>query len=1158
MPLNNDQLLFVNTFGHDVLVSAAAGSGKTTTMIEKLKKIILQQRVPVENLLVVTFTEAAASEMKQKLYFKLQDELRNEKSEYGPFANEDLEYFYEQLFKISTADIGTLHSVCKKIVSKYFYEANIEPSFSILSNEEVNNLFNQALNKVLQDCVEAGDEEYYELYECFNDKRNNTKIKEIISKLFGYLSEKSEPHKYIEYCLGECLANSVNDNICAMYLLKQYMGVVSKFVDRLSEIQLTVDDEKLNPYFEKMIAALQGVKIASNFTEFVRFVHELDYPTLYKPKNKEYLDIHEQLSSEVKNFKETLKKFKDKIPNYSVEEFDDVTQKLNRYMSKFFELALAVEKEFTSLKMALGKLDFADLQKYAFKILQNDTIKEEVRSNYTYVFVDEYQDINQIQEDILLLISDGSNLNMIGDIKQSIYAFRQCMPEIFLAKYNANINKNGHSLIPLNTNYRCTKMVVDFVNMCFDTLITEDTIGINYQKDAQLVCGSGNSGEVNLRLLNFKTKQKNGDTEADAEDDEPLENNEAEAQQVAEIIAEVYAKEYYNDAVKQTMKINYKDIAILVRDARGYVNTLYKTLKAHNIPVSTQIKTNLFDTSEVKILHSLLKLVSNSSSDIDICTVLLSPIVGVTYDELVEMRITTNTGSFYDCFNNYILSGKNTIIIDKINKYTQMLDEFRYYINYLTLAESMNEVVVKCDLYNHYLSLPNGYEKVENIKQFIGLLDNVGFEYNISKCLEFLDSLKDKEDFLINVESGENSVKIITMHKSKGLEYPCVILSNLGKQFNNQVYREKVVLTNKFGVGINYRNIDTRKEVSTIFKTANTLFAKNQEQEEQIRLLYVAQTRARNFLYLTGCYDFSTFKANYQKNIFASKNFLELIFKCLPQSAAGALSVLNDNFDITAKVDGIDTKLANVQLRNVTDVLLESEEVKNQVLINTVQNDVASKMLLNFKAVKPKQKEMIATKNSVSGLMRDSDYVNVNELGLTVGCVDSAQNDLPLRIGTAYHTVMQNLNYTETEKEIQTVFDNLVNSGEIDSEVKGYISVEKIYKAVCAVKKLLTLDTKILKEQQFLFKTEYNNIVETSDNNQEILIQGVVDLILLNGNEAILIDFKTNKTKDIAKLINAYSLQLEVYKQAVENGLKVKVISSKLYLFENANFVEIV
>ena len=480
--------------------------------------------------------------------------------------------------------------------------------------------------------------------------------------------------------------------------------------------------------------------------------------------------------------------------------------------------------------------------------------------------------------------------------------------------------------------------------------------------------------------------------------------------------------------------------------------------------------------------------------------------------------------------------------------------ELKFKLNHSTIYELVNEVVVNNGLVEYYLSLPNGFEKAENIEQFLSLLNNVGFEYNLGKCLEFLESLSDKDDFLINVEAGENSVKILTMHKSKGLEYPCVILSNLGKRFNNQVFRDQVVLTNKLGVGINFRNIETRKEISTIQKTANTLFERNQQQEEQIRLLYVALTRARNFLYLTGCYDFSTFNSNYNKPILSSKNFLELIFKAMPKQVVEGLGNAKENFDVVVN----NNKIANVQISDALAVLTETEEVKAKVVISKADDDVVLKMLENFEKVEPKQKQMLATKNSVTGLMRESDYVNENELSLTVGFNENVENELPLKIGTAYHKIMQSLNYTETKEEVEKVIENLFNCGELDLEVKPHIDLNKIYNAKQNVAKLITSNTKILKEQQFLFKTEYNSIVESSDNNQSILIQGVVDLILVNGNDAILIDFKTNKTKDVAKLINAYSLQLEVYRQAVTKGLGVKVVSTKLYLFESSTFVEIV
>ena len=1150
--LNTEQELFVNALNNNVLVSASAGSGKTTTMIEKLKKLIIVDKVPVENLLVVTFTEAAASDLKQKLYLKLQSEIATLN-----LSEPELNYFYEQLFQISTADIGTLHSVCRKIVSKYFYEVNVEPNFAILTNEEYLNLFNQALEKTFQTYIENADEQFYVLYESFNDKRSNLKLKNIITTIYNFLSEKSDPNKFIKFCLTECLNSDLNSNVCAIYVLSYFKASIAKFLEELKKYKNTISHEKLRKYLLDLEAKVFALNNTTSFSEFAGVINSFKAPTLYNPKQPELTEIFENLKISVDGFKDGVIAKAKKITQL-VEDvnFFEITNNLKTYYTKLFEVVGEVEKLFTKLKRDVGKLDFSDLQILALKVLENETIAAELKNNYKYIFVDEYQDINQIQEDILLKLSNSKNLNMIGDVKQSIYAFRQCMPEIFLGKYELYLNKLNEQLILLNKNYRCSNDVVNFVNHCFNTLITKNTIGINYKSDAQLVCGSNNSGAVEIRIIN--TSEEDGAAETleqnlEESNGAEVEKEVAEALEVASIISENYGREFYDDATKQTRKLDYKDIAILVRDSKGYAVTLYNTLKSHQIPVSTVIKTNLFNTLEIKPLYSLLRLANNSSLEVDICNVLLSPLVSLSLAELVNIKQLNTADSFYNNLLNYPLSGNNPNLIDKINKYNEILTDFKYRLNYSTIMEAVNHVVIKNDLINHYLSLPNGEEMAENIRQFIMLLGNAGFNFNLKKCLEFLNSLSKKDDFLINVEAGENSVKILTMHKSKGLEYPCVILSGLGKQFNKGVYSADVILTNKLGLGLNLRNIETRKEVETLQKSANKLFELNSELEEQIRLLYVALTRARNYLFLTGTYNLKGFLAKQNKHIFSSTNFLDLIFKSFVGHEKFGFANYKPNFQL--KLNG---SFVECKIKNVSSVLKQTTNVKNNVLISTPNFNLVNKLSNNFKKVKPPTSEKLATKNSVTGLMREDDYVNENELSLQVGFNEDAKNSLSLKIGNAYHKIMQRLTYSETESEIETLISNMILSDEIEIDAKPFVSVSKIFKAKEAVKKLITPTTLVLKEQQFLLKTPYSEIVETSSNNQQILIQGVVDLILINGTEAVLIDFKTNKTKDVAKLINSYSLQLEVYKRAVQKGLGVKVTSSKLYLFESATFIEIV
>lgn len=1155
MDLSKEQQSFVDALDHDVLVSASAGSGKTTTMIEKLTYLILDKKVPVDNLLVVTYTEAAASEMKQKLYLKLQEKIKERN-----YSSSELDYYYEQLFGIATADIGTLHSVCKRLVSKYFYEVNVEPSFSILNQEESANLFNLALDKVIEQYIVSEDMSFYNLYESVNDKRNSQKLKDIITKIYYYLTEKSDPQQYIDFCLKDCLNDDIYTNICAKYIIDYYHKYVVDIVNKLAGYKKIVVSEKINDFIDTFIAQISPLVDTRSIVEFNLHLENIEYPRRSKPKEIEDLDAYDSIGKIVDAFKTTINtNFKKKYSSVTSESFKTHTAGLKQFYEKLMEVTLKVSDEFKQLKLDVGKLDFADLQKYAYLILDNHVIQSELREHYKYIFVDEYQDINQIQEDILLRLSSGDNLNMIGDVKQSIYAFRQCMPEIFLSKYNKYLSQKSNNLILLNTNYRCGKAIVDFVNMCFDKTITNDTVGIDYEKDARLVCGSNNSGKVELRLINVNKKKNitsNNTTPNDNEDNEDqsqeLEKDRAEAVVVAGIIKDVYGTDYYDGYNKVTRQLDYKDIAILVRDAKGYLTTLYKVLKDHNIPVSTTIKQQLFNTIEINLLYSVIKLLGNSDSDVDICNVLTSPIINLTYEQLSIIRTETNCYSFYDCINEYMVSGKNSIVVAKLKEYNAFLNELRYNLKFNSIYQTMLDMVIKYQLFDYYLSLPNGQERVGNIDLFLHLLNNDGFKYNVSKCLEFLDSVSNKDDFLINVESGENAVKILTMHKSKGLEYPCVILSNLGKSFNTNSARDNVVLTNEYGLGIHYRDSDTHTEYLSLQKQANVMFKIHQEQEEQIRLLYVSLTRAKNMLYMTGCYNFDNISKLCSQPVIESKCFLDLIFKGFDSNAFNGLNNRLAVFDVNINKDSV----AKVTIANIADIADTITVEHNDVIINGEDKSVVNKLSDNFKRVVPEVKDKLATKTSVTGLMKEDDYTYDSELNLKV--TFNEKDNLSLKIGNAYHKIMQSLNYNENIQQINDIISRLHAVSDIDDETMKYIDVEKIYRAKQNVSKLISDSTRILKEQQFLYKTRYSDIVEESDNPQDVLIQGVVDLILINGKEAILIDFKTNRTKDVAKLINAYSLQLEVYKQAVSSGLKVKVVSTKLYLFESNSFIEIV
>ena len=1137
--LNAEQAAFVSNKDGNVLVSASAGSGKTTTMISKLVDLIVNQNVPVTNLLVVTFTEAAAQEMKQKLYFELVDKIKS-----GTFSDDKLASLYTELDNIMVADIGTLHSVCKKIVTKYFYAVSIEPNFKIIADVEYQSMFNTALDNVFNTYVESGDEEFYATFEAFNEKRNFGKLKSVVTTLYNFFSEQVNAEGWFYRVCDQITNPDLNINTCAKYLYEYYHSNLCGYIDDFNALldQAKNISQKQTEIVSSYLNLALKIKNTKNFAELHNLVYGSRNLVTLSSKVPD-ANYYEKLKFTAQAFKKCLDQAKENFVSDNLNLTIENSVKLKGLLLKLYEITVRVEEEFSRLKQNSGALDFSDLQKLTIQILQDDKIREELKQNYKYIFVDEYQDTNQIQEEIILSLTSGSNLNMIGDVKQSIYAFRQCKPEIFLNKYNL-FNSDGvnNKLLKFNENYRSAKNIIDFANMIFDAIITPNTIGINYAKDARLICKSNDIGKVKLCLIDEPDKK--------ASEEKP-DKIKVEAQVVLNEILSVINKPYLNLKTNQVENINYKDIAILSRDSKDFVIELYKLLSDHKIPVNATLKQSIFSTSEVSLIYSLLKLIANETCEVELATVLHSFVFNVSNDELAQIKLEGTFDCFYDNAVNYRDFGTNSALIGKIDALFAELALLRHKLKYYSVSEVAEDFIVRYDIKNHLYALPDGAERVTNLEVFCELLKNEMFNFNLNRCLEFLDSLKEKDDFSISNKATENSVKILTMHRSKGLEYPCVILCNLGKSFNRSAFRADMVVTDELGIGINFRDTIDRVEYNTIQKKANILNKNASELNEQIRLLYVAITRAKNFLTIVGTYDFSNYELKKNRSIKSATNFLDLIFKGIDEKYNANFANFTSNFTITKN----DCEICEVNLLNPYVVNNQFEDVNVQIDLSCFNASIVNSIVKNVESNTFSKDVLIATKNSVSGLMEEENYVNNSETDLSLQILSEPEDNESLKLGTAYHTVMQNINYREP-LNFDALITKLVSSGKIEGELANKIVKSQIENAYNTISKLLKPTTKVLCEQQFLLKAPYSKL-KGNGSDVNVLIQGVVDLILVDDNHATIIDFKTNKTSRVQDLINKYGLQLNCYAQAVAEGLNKVVDKKMLYLFHTNKLVEV-
>ncbi len=1105
MKLTANQQQFRDHVGCNVLLSASAGSGKTSTMVAKLVKLITEHRVPIKNILTLTFTKSAANEMRQKLYVNL--------SEY--VAQNYDEFVVDQIENINLADIGTIDSLCNKLVKKYFYVIGIDPTFEILDNDSTNYLLDKAIDNVFENLMLADDANFYNLYESYLTNRSAKGLSQMVKDLYDFLCVKPDYIKFRDFVINECYNSDIDTNICAKYLLKINQDIVKDFESQiLTLLDMLTDDQSDSGYRYYLSVRLGFVREFVNcktYSEAVQIIKSYDLPDMPSKRNTSFKELFKNFHNE---FKPVHKVLTDEFYELNTQHFAMAKQNV----TTLFDVTQRVMDEFDKLKANRGALTFNDLEHYTLKILQDKNIRVELQKYYQHVFFDEYQDINELQDEILTLIADD-NLNLIGDVKQSIYEFRQSTPQLFVDKFNQYLNGNGR-VINLNENFRSEDNILQFVNSVFNSLITTKTLGIDYRTQSNLQAGLGEGQQHGNNRVQMHIIASSKD----------LDKEQSEVNLILSQIERLVSLGY-----------KYQDIAIILRNRGSMAAGLHKALKDVNVPCSVDYNINIFDNNEIKVMLSVMKVLNNYHDDISLATVLLSPIVGLTEADLVKVRLQEGD-KFYQKVLDY---NENDKIGQKIGEFKNFVRTYRHYLINHTVCQTMEQILSDYNLTNYYLSMPDGNEKLANIEQFLNI---VSLNNDLTHALEYIDKLMGGSYQIKVVPSTKNCVTITTIHSSKGLEYKCVILAGLGSHI--KIEKDgKLNISKNYGVGVKYIDVVTREQKDLFVKSACLLDKRRSAIEEEIRLLYVALTRAKEQLVLTGTCSLDDMMKNYIKSIYASKTYFDLILKSVPNTQIskfyhpGTFSYYVDN-----------------QMQNCDCFIYESfDRVQQQdveLKLGEIDDNVAQSLRKYYAYEYPYQHyNNVATKNTVTSILTDdNDYVNVVEDMQTL-TIDSVPNNDSLELGNAYHAVMQNIDYRATNINVEAIISKLVINGIVDSEVAHKINIKAIHTAVDNVRKLITPTTTILKEQQFIMKGLHSSFVEGGVD-ISTLVQGVIDLYLINDGQAIVIDFKTNKT-NASNLINTYRKQLELYTIALQKAKNVKVTNKLLYSFHLNKFVKV-
>ena len=875
-----EQSQAINEKGSNILVAAAAGSGKTAVLVERIINKIINENIDIDKLLVVTFTNAAASEMRERIL----DAIYKKLEEYP--ENQNLQ---RQITLINKASICTIDSFCLEVVRNNFFELdNISPNFRIADTTEIELLKQEVIEDIFEEKYENQDENFSKLINTYTSYRDDTPLKELVLKIYSYIQSSPFPEEWLNekiemFNLKDKLNEDFSKTPWGNILLKEIEEEIIDDIKTLEDIKKELDlDSELESFSQVVRSDLDLLKILqeniNNWDKLYEIYNKMSFVSW--PRKK----IESDLKEYAKNVRDDVKKkFSSKLSKILICNSEEANQDIfdmYEILLKLKNLILEFGKEFSKRKRLKNMVDFNDIEHLALDILikkQEDKIEitdvaKRYQKKFIEIAIDEYQDSNLVQEYILTSISNNNNIFMVGDVKQSIYKFRQAMPELFISKYKTYKNKenkseNDNFKIQLFKNFRSRKNVLDFTNLIFENIMSGSLGDIEYNKEEYLNLGADYKEiEQNLKaeidIINLKDQENEEENTSEIleeeENTERLENIQLEARFVASKIKELIENKFQVfDRKKNCFRdIKYKDIVVLLRSTKTSAPIFEEEIINLDMPVFSDSSQEYLDSIEIENIMSLLKIIDNPIQDIPLVTVLRSNIGKFTDDELVEIRLSDKYDNFYNAMQKAKINvGKN--LQEKIEKFLTNLEKWRKEQEYLALDEFVWKLYSDTGYYNYVGLMPNGELRQANLKMLFERakqFETASFK-GLYNFINFIEKLKLSSGDLGSAKLiGENDdvIRIMSIHKSKGLEFPVVFLANTGKQFNLMDLNKNILLHQELGIGVKYINYDKQVQYDTLSKSAIKSKVFTETLSEEMRILYVALTRAKEKLYITG------------------------------------------------------------------------------------------------------------------------------------------------------------------------------------------------------------------------------------------------------------------------------------------------------------------
>lgn len=1175
----------------NILVSAAAGSGKTAVLVERILQKITDREHPVDidRLLIVTFTRAAAAEMRERIGLEIQKRL---------LADPDNENLQRQETLLFHAQITTIDSFCQSVLRTYFHLIDLDPAFSIVDEGEAKLLRRDTAEELLEEKYREGDTDFLQFVECFANGKNDENLIEMIWQVYEFSRSHPWPEEWLEECKKNYDIDTLEDLISS-----EWMKMICEQVDQtLNDLEM-IRKEALkvanSPYGPWMYAdaleqdgeILKQLSKGNDYAEYARrFLNIRKFAVLSRKKDEE---VSDEKREQVKLLRDQIKKGIASLQEqYFYQSPQEMLEELKAgKVSAQMLLMLASEfgLRFTEKKRERNLLDFSDLEHLALQILvkkeNGNVVPGEAAlafsKQFEEIMIDEYQDSNMVQELILTSISRCSmgqnNLFMVGDVKQSIYRFRLACPELFMEKYDTYTTEDSENQkIELHKNFRSRKEVLFDVNFIFRKIMHRNLGNVEYDDNAALYAGI----EFPKLVTNVETddltaaKSPLSGSEIllfDADSVTETNAREAEARMIGGQIKAIVGRELvYDKESRHYRKAEYRDIVILLRSLSGWAEEFLAVLSDMGIPAYTGTRSGYFSALEVRTVLSFLRVLDNPRQDIPFTAVLTSPIGTFATEELAKIRTENPEVSYYEACRAYENAGSDGILREKLQKFFKVLEHFRSCVPYTPMHELLWKIYEETGYFDYVCAMPAGSQRKANLEMLAekaAAYESTSYRglFNFVRYIENLQKYEVDFGEASTIGEEENTVRIMSIHKSKGLEFPVVFLAGAGKKFNRQDARGKILIDDKLGIATDYLDLERKVKAPTLKKNVLSRKMNLESMGEELRILYVAMTRAKEKLFITAGDRYLDRHAEKWGGI-SGRRELPFTFLSTAGSYLDWLLMASENARASLSVTRV--PVAELLKEAARSQAWKAETYLELKRLREEGEPCPTEVLEQLCRPYPHEADIgLHAKMSVSELKEQGQFVDDGESDflptvpafLRKGEEEEREQGRISRPGgavrgTAYHRALELLSFKDAVSfgDLKAQLDAIKAQGLMAEEALRLVQPGVLWRffQTPLAERMRRADEegRLHKEQQFVVGIPARDMDE-ADSDELVLIQGIIDAWFEDEDGAVLVDYKTDRIREGEEtvLLDRYRLQLIYYRRALEQITGKTVRQAFLY-----------